>query len=186
MATVSLKRCIALYSFVYMQLFGKLLVSVSQVKLNHSNFPVNYLLSFAPSSFIHRKFVRIGAARGLLYFSYFLFFLPFLGFLGMVMYPTKFKTKEKQKFTEYKITYNKYCIHMNTSGWSPPSLRNKAATKQTTTNLIGCYLPSFSRGSLPGQLRRIYIIELRVTRKRDKVNSHLNQLETLISGLSNR
>ena len=143
MATVSLKRCIALYSFVYMQLFGKLLVSVSQVKLNHSNFPVNYLLSFAPSSFIHRKFVRIGAARGLLYFSYFLFFLPFLGFLGMVMYPTKFKTKEKQKFTEYKITYNIYCIHMNTSGWSPQSLGNKADTKQTTTNLFGCYLPSF-------------------------------------------
>ena len=140
MATVSVKRCIALYSFVYTQLFGKLLVSVSQVKLNHSIFPVNYLLSFAPSSFIHRKFVRNGAARGLLYFSYFLFFLSFL---GMVMYPTKFKTKEKQKFTEYKITYNIYCIHMNTSGWSPPSLRNKAATKQTTTNLIGCYLPPF-------------------------------------------
>ena len=90
------------------------------------------------------------------------------------MYPTKFKTKEKQKFTEYKITYNIYCIHMTTSGWSPPSLRNKAATKRTTTNLIGCYLPSFQGFFTRPTIRRIYIIELHFTRKRDKANNHLN------------
>ena len=66
----------------------------------------------------------------------------------MVMYPTKFKTKEKQKFTEYKVTYNIYCMHMNTSGWSPQSLGNKLSRHKTNYDKLNRLLFAIFSGVL--------------------------------------